>query len=221
MTRFELGNLFVELEREGAEIHRRWGALGRSDFNRVDSYADPNAAEIAWTKQLRRLEHRGYRPGRRDERFERAILSSPDDTNTYLVYADWLQEQNDPRGLLISTMAAGRPHDALLNEHAAQFVPTMRKSVKYQWKLGFIERAHFEAPTWASVRRLLRHPSALVLRTIEVTKFELGWGEAVSSWNALVPLLPPTLTRIGVESTSALWTGRDNLAPELRKLVMG
>lgn len=219
MTRFELGNQFVEVQRVGAEIHRRWGALGRTDASRADSYADEKAAEVAWNKQLRRLEHGGYRPGRRDERFERAILRAPDDANTYLVYADWLQEQNDARGLLISTMASGKPHEALLAKHADQLVPGVHERVKYAWKLGFIERAEFDAPTWATVRRVLRHPSSLVLRSVTVTNFELPWAGLVKTWNALVPLLPPTLTRIDVEPTSALWTTRSTLAPELRELV--
>ena len=221
MTRFELRNQFVEIERVGVEIHRRWGAVGRADSTRADRYADEHAAEIAWSRQLRRLEHQGYRPGRRDERFESAILRAPDDVNTYLVYADWLQEQNDARGLLISTMASGKPHDELLNSYATQFVPAVKATVNYAWKFGFIEHADFETPRWSAVRRVLRHPSSLVLKTIRLRDFSFGYYERATEWNALVPLLPPTITHIHVEPTSTLWRERGNLAPELQKLMVG
>src|SRR5947208_16258633 len=38
-----------------------------------------------------------------DAAFERAVLESPDDDGPRLVYADWLDEQGDPRGEFIRT----------------------------------------------------------------------------------------------------------------------
>jgi uncharacterized protein (TIGR02996 family) len=40
------------------------------------------------------------------ETFERAILANPDDVAGYAAYADWLQEQDDPRGEFIAVQIA-------------------------------------------------------------------------------------------------------------------
>ncbi len=49
------------------------------------------------------------------EAFERAILENPDDVASYSAYADWLQEQGDPRGEFIAVQLAledeSRPKD--------------------------------------------------------------------------------------------------------------
>ncbi|QJW96558.1 TIGR02996 domain-containing protein [Frigoriglobus tundricola] len=48
--------------------------------------------------------------------FERAIIENPDDRASYSAYADWLQEQGDPRGEFIAVQLAledeSRPKDA-------------------------------------------------------------------------------------------------------------
>lgn len=215
MTRFEHGDRFVELTPAGTTIHRRWGSVGHGTFERTDSYADEAVASQALLRQLRSLEHRGYRSGRSDARLEALIRANPDDERTYLVYADWLQEQNDPRGLLIATMAAGEPYQPLLDAHRAQFVPSIKQQLFYVWTLGFMTEAHLETPHWAVVRRVLRHPSAIVLRTLKIEAPSVGYGERLSDWNRLTPFLPATLTRIEVGERSALWTQRQSLAPEL------
>ncbi len=50
------------------------------------------------------------------EVFERAILENPDDVASYSAYADWLQEQGDPRGEFIAVQLAledeSRPKEA-------------------------------------------------------------------------------------------------------------
>lgn len=53
---------------------------------------------------------------------EAAIDRAPDDPAGYLVYADWLQQQNDPRGALIALQHADKVEEAqhLLAQHAAQ-----------------------------------------------------------------------------------------------------
>lgn len=40
------------------------------------------------------------------EQFEQAIFGNPDDASTFAVYADWLQEQGDPRGEFIQLQLA-------------------------------------------------------------------------------------------------------------------
>lgn len=219
MTRFEHGDRFVELERAGLELHRRWGAKGRSEHARSETFADDAAASTAWAQQLSRLEQRGYLPGKHNAQLAAVIRDNPDDEDAYLVYADWLLEQNDPRGELISAMVNLQPYDALLAKHAAQFVPAVKSHALYWWHWGFLLKAILHSPAWGTVRRVLQHPSSMVLRKLEVWGFQYGHREPVTMWNALVPFLPPTLERIEVEAIDTLWTERHQLAPELRRLI--
>ena len=219
VTRFELGDRFVELSLEGATLHRRWGVTGRVDLARDDTYANEAEAALALRRQLRRFEHRGYRAGRRNPTLEAVMVERPDDVNAYLVYADWLQEQNDPRGELIATMAAGKPHDALLAANATQFIPPIRAKVDLHWELGFVREADFWGASWTNARRLLRHPSALVLRSLGLRQYA-RWADGNFDSATLVPLLPRTLARIEVDEADVLWTSRDRYAPELRRLLV-
>lgn len=204
MTRFEKGELFVELELDGASIRRRWGRIAHTDFERVDTYGDHPAALEAMQRQLRRFEHHGYRPGRHDPELEAVLKSAPDAQNNYLVYADWLLAHGDPRGLLIMTMASGKSADALLDEHAMQFMP-LTKYATYRWHLGFISSALVRKPTWGRVRQLFRHPSSLLLRTLiirDMNAYDVRF--EVPSWQAVLQHLPSTVTRIELEPQSAL-----------------
>jgi uncharacterized protein (TIGR02996 family) len=67
-----------------------------------------------------------------EEAFQRAMRADPDDHGPRLVFADWLEEQGDPRGELIrlthalthATDSPGRPaHEARLRELLAAGVP--------------------------------------------------------------------------------------------------
>lgn len=220
MTRFELGEQFVELELVADAVHHSWGARGRARLSRVQQHADAPAAALAFQRQLSNLQHRGYRSGFHDERFEALLRENPDDLNTLRAYGDWLQEQRDPRGELIATMLAGRPHEELLRAHGDQFLPPSASEVRYSWRGGFIERAEYVTPQWGTVRRLLRHSSALLLRSISVINFRLDWGQHADSWNELAPWLPPTLKRIEVSSESALWLRRNDLTPEIFSVLV-
>ncbi|HWO18975.1 MAG TPA: TIGR02996 domain-containing protein [Kofleriaceae bacterium] len=55
---------------------------------------------------------------------EAAIASAPDDPEPYLVYADWLQAIDDPRGLLIVLQHHGQAEraSALIEEHREHFL---------------------------------------------------------------------------------------------------
>lgn len=219
VTRFELGNQFVELTLNGANIDTRWGATGRVDRQRTVQFSNEHEAAIGWSRQLRRLEHRGYRPGRSNAQLEAVIRANPNDANAYLVYADWLQEQNDARGLFISSMVRGQPYEHFFDEHAVLLRPNTKKTVNYTWRFGFIDSATFIEPTWATVRRVLRHPSSMLMRSLIVQSTELG--ESPPAWNALLSLLPPTLERIEFGESTVLWALRKHLAPELQKLLVG
>ena len=105
--------------------------------------------------------------------FEAQIRARPDDPAPYLVYADWLQDQQDPRGELVAVQArrATEPGDAtlaaaeakLLKKHAAYFVPeALARALKLPrssgprcevtWRHGFFARVRLARDTTASAR---------------------------------------------------------------------
>jgi uncharacterized protein (TIGR02996 family) len=132
---------------------------------------------------------------------EAEIRSAGDDDSPYLVYADWLQARNDPRGQLIVTQHAlardpanKRLRDAeraLLAEHGNYFVPptlaallaARRKNdpdattTELVWRCGFIERARLARKTprqpelEVALAELLAHPSAQFLRSLTLGAF--------------------------------------------------
>jgi uncharacterized protein (TIGR02996 family) len=96
---------------------------------------------------------------------EDAIREQPDDPERYLVYADWLQAQGDPRGQLIvlDEQLLRTPADArlqaargsLLERHREHFLGRLAdhtttserdeedRQEAFAWHLGFIRRARF------------------------------------------------------------------------------
>lgn len=100
------------------------------------------------------------------EELEAAIRANPDAVEPYLVYADWLQAQADPRGELIALMAEPAPTssvqsaiDHLMAEHAQHLVGALADhgTIRLTWRWGFLESAHVRryAESGVSKRRLL------------------------------------------------------------------
>jgi len=81
----------------------------------------------------------------RNDDLEREILAAPDDPQAYLVYADWLQTQGDPRGELIVRQHEGREADSFLDEHRAEFLGRFASETPetfvLEWRRGYIKKA--------------------------------------------------------------------------------
>jgi len=107
----------------------------------------------------------------RNAEIEAAILAAPDDEGAYLVYADWLQSQGDPRGELISLQHAMRAHndieefarfrkheEVLRNEHAAAWlgesIAASLHRTYFEWRMGFVDAARFDSPRDELVPRI-------------------------------------------------------------------
>ena len=100
------------------------------------------------------------------EKLEAAIESNPDDVDAYLVYADYLQNQGDPRGELIVLQHQGKTAEAnaliaraqLLGD-LADFVTKApekartKRVLQLEWQLGFIKRAHIGWETYRGATR--------------------------------------------------------------------
>jgi uncharacterized protein (TIGR02996 family) len=137
-------------------------------------------------------------PKASNEQFEAQIRERPDEPGGYLVYADWLLQQQDPRGELITVQlqrdadpdnaALAAAEAKLLKKHADYFVPeALARALKLPrssgprcevtWRNGFFARVQLARDDTASARRVdlavvaravLAHPSARFLRSLAI-----------------------------------------------------
>jgi uncharacterized protein (TIGR02996 family) len=130
----------------------------------------------------------------RNESLEKLIAAHPDDADNYLVYADWLSAQGDPRGELITIQhklsvmkeldRKGVPggtleqrEKALLAQHE-RFLPGVPPAmVAVKWRWGFLESVHFNnGEDWMKddvdavgmAQRVFAAPVALALRVLDI-----------------------------------------------------
>src|SRR5258707_11757256 len=81
----------------------------------------------------------------RNPELEQVILAAPDDPAGYLVYADWLQANGDPRGELIVRQHGDKDAQAWLDEHRdaflGRFASAAPPTFELEWRFGFIRKA--------------------------------------------------------------------------------
>ena len=154
----------------------------------------------------------------RNPELEAAILAAPDDPRPYLVLGEWLLQQHDPRGQLITLQhelrqekAPGRflelrrAEQALIHEHGryllGDLVPHL-PHLRLEWRLGFLrratlapERGALEDPA-AVLEALLSHPSARFLAELEVRLPDLDEAAHGELWAPLEALRPATLRKL-------------------------
>ena len=123
---------------------------------------------------------------------EAAIVENPDDDAAYLVYADWLLAQGDPRGELIMLQhdadeATGarkttlrRAANALLDKHAAYFRgPLANTTARHDavWRYGFVRKLALQwnegrhRPSKGALELLaavLQHPSYRMIVDLQI-----------------------------------------------------
>jgi uncharacterized protein (TIGR02996 family) len=98
---------------------------------------------------------------------EAAIDEDPDDPRGYSVFADWLQEQGDPRGELIALQQAAESDRSLAAAARECFEKQVDRfgsftTCEFTWRHGFVRRATLGVSSSESanfVRTLLDHPS--------------------------------------------------------------
>lgn len=151
---------------------------------------------------------------RRDAVLEAQIAAAPDDEQGYLVYADWLQQQGDPRGAWIALhttkgLAARAAIGAFLAQHRAALLgPLAPYEPELAWFMGFVQRARITGPDAAEIARaLLDAPCGAFVR-------ELVFAECDEAAVVEVMLAkrPQTLERL------ALGT-RDEVTPALAEAM--
>ncbi len=132
MPRYEMANKFWDITLEGKSYKIVFGKLGTKGQTQLKKFASAPIAHCEYDKIIAEKTKKGYvlegtplpppSMHRRDAKLEAAIDEDPDDVARYLVYADWLQAQGDPRGELIVLQHA-KPAGVkkFLDKHAAHF----------------------------------------------------------------------------------------------------
>lgn len=180
---------------EGWDLRRMMTSVWSGEPARKRKLA---ARNVAMAANEQRLATRGK--VRRNEALEAAILAAPDDAQAYLVYGDWLLEQGDPRGELVSVQAqralAPAAHLAtreaqLLATHSRGWLGPFADATELAWRFGFVRKMRVGTIVGQRWRELHALP---ILRFLE----ELSVGEMLAS---AVPEhgFPPSLVSLAVD----------------------
>jgi len=152
MPRYEFvegsSSKFWEIELAGKGFTCKYGKIGATGQTTIKAFPTPAAAKTAYEKLIAEKTKKGYElagkatkakptkastkaepatSGTRDARnadLEAAIIANPNDRDAWAIFADWLQEQGDPRGELASLHLNNQDKAAkkLLAKHADYFL---------------------------------------------------------------------------------------------------
>jgi uncharacterized protein (TIGR02996 family) len=197
----------------------------------VELYLDADALHQRVKPILHRLVH-GDPPPKWNDALAKPIYDNPDDLNARMVFADWLQQEGDPRGELITlhSKLGERVADTELtleDEKEREKDPmgyrekTLRRrfrghfygafsafdahAFRFSWRLGFLDRADVMGH---DLDKLIANPSSRFLERLLVTEQVSGAAKAIESGTMA---LPPTLKDVAI---GKLGKGRDDDAPD-------
>src|SRR5678816_2753004 len=154
MPRYELSegtsNKFWEINLAAKSFTTKFGKIGANGQTTIKEFGSDAEAKTAYDKIVAEKVKKGYKlvgggkttapkvakkaaeptpttTGKLDARnpaLEAAIVANPSDRDAYAVFGDWLQEQGDPRGELISLQLAYKDKTAkqLIDKHADYFL---------------------------------------------------------------------------------------------------
>ena len=122
----------------------------------------------------------------RNAELEAAIVEDPEAEGPYVVYADWLQGQGDPRGELIAVQLAletargprwgelRRRELQILREHAGALLGPAAAwpSDRYDWRRGFVDRLHGGLD--GADAHVLAQPSLALVRAVAGVRLPAG-----------------------------------------------
>ena len=129
---------FWEITLDGASHTVRFGKIGTDGQTSQKTFKNPGEARADHAKLVAEKTKKGYvlvrgeapEPAvahKRNDKLEAAIEKDPDNEDAYLVYADWLQGEGDPRGELIVLQHANKGPAAkkLLQQNKEHFFGKM------------------------------------------------------------------------------------------------
>jgi uncharacterized protein (TIGR02996 family) len=104
---------FWKIELEGSSYTVRFGRIGTKGQSKTKEYLDPQAARKAYDKIIAEKLAEGYvettppaQATGTESVLERAVMDDPDDLAAHSAYADWLDQEGDPRGEFIQVQLA-------------------------------------------------------------------------------------------------------------------
>src|SRR5687767_3801833 len=135
---FELGDKFWEVWLEGPKsLRSRSGKIGANGQTKVKDFEHEYEATRELRKVVAQKTKEGYEPRvqgaklvtpKSNAALEKAIVANPHDDDAYMVYADWLQSENDPRGELIALMRAdAKKGKKFLDKNIDYFLGTLKE----------------------------------------------------------------------------------------------
>ncbi|MBA3503688.1 MAG: WGR domain-containing protein [Myxococcota bacterium] len=214
---------FWEIKLEDKSHTVRFGKIGTDGQSSQKSFKSAGEARADHDKLVAEKTKKGYQLVRgeapagptithaRDEKLEAAIASDPDNADAYLVYADWLQGQGDPRGELIVLQHANKAPAVkkLLQQNKQHFFGKLADAQAMlepydskplgkptTWRWGYLESLWISAKydydnnddgedleVEDALAALLDHPSCRFLRelTVGITSTEGGNGYAATA----------------------------------------
>lgn len=149
-------NKFWDISLDGNSFTTTWGKIGTAGQSAVKTFASPTEARSQHDKLVAEKVKKGYRlvesasgsaPAKKAEakvrvapvqsiihdarnpELERAIIEEPTNRQAFAVLADWLQEQGDPRGELISLQLGNKDKQARahLEKHLEYFFGPLKE----------------------------------------------------------------------------------------------
>lgn len=182
------GPRMVELRLEGNAIVTMNGPLAGPHRCSRAEYPDEVQTKHAAARRLHSLQMAGYELGVHHPGLLARIAADPDEVEHYLVYADWLLEQGDPRGELIRVMERLEQlpvnlelelrRATLWEQHELRFRRLGWAQLDLRWRWGFVESLHLEASvsdvgrvaygSWleTTILSVYQHPSGRFIRRV-------------------------------------------------------
>lgn len=180
------GPRVVELCLEGNAIVTTNGPLAGPHRHSRTEYPDAAEAKRAAARRLHYLGKSGYVLGAHHAGLIAGIAADPDEVAHYLVYADWLLEQGDPRGELIRVMEGLERWPVnlelelrraeLWEQHELRFFRPGWAELDLRWRWGFVESLRVgpasvrngEPRMWVrdAIMSVFHHPSGRFIRRV-------------------------------------------------------
>jgi uncharacterized protein (TIGR02996 family) len=181
------GPRLVELRLEANAIVTTNGPLAGPHQDSRAEYLDAAQAKLALARRLHALQMAGYQLGEHHPGLIARIAADPDEVEHYLVYADWLLEQGDPRGELIRVMEGldqlptnlelGLRRAELWEQHDLRFGRPAWAQLDLRWRCGFVESLRLRENTYvanvgpgswleSTIMSVFHHPSGRFIRRV-------------------------------------------------------
>ncbi len=193
---------FWEIEQRDAELWIRYGSSSRRETARTQRFDSVEEARAALEQKINYQLTKGYQlvPLANNDSLENAMIADPSDVGGYLVYADWLQGQEDPRGDLIALQTqldtGGLPSNVrktlrkresmLFKKHGMALLGPLHSyhgEYEIMWRWGFLRRLKMsphhsgwiiKEPSIPVAINCLLHPVGKVLERLSIVLSDIS-----------------------------------------------